>query len=163
MRVSFSGGIGGNGLLMPQSEALPPLALQSEWKNDEISHIWQILFIFVPSEMHFAPSIPPLFFFWCCHWLLPITRTELRMSQFLILEYSIEILKLLYPSNVVNYKLLTVLDIMKRVLLAAYSWGPSVASNFYFGRPKMNFSGFLKWKKEEKKKKKGTLPVTGAL
>ena len=46
-------------------------------------------------------------------------------------------------------------DLRERTLSAANGWGPSVAQNFHFGRPKINLSGFQIVSEKKKKKKKG--------
>ena len=62
--------VGHEGICPPQSEALPLLAplpvRRKKWSNRPFSaNFW----VFAPSEMHFAPSMPPTKKkFWCRHW-----------------------------------------------------------------------------------------------
>ena len=61
---------GGMGHLPPQSEALPASTCSSSQKKmTKISHFRQIFGILPPSELHFAPLMPPTKKFWCRHCL----------------------------------------------------------------------------------------------
>ena len=59
--------VGGMGAFSPQLEALHPHLPPSQKKqNGQSQPFLAFFFIFVPSELHFAPSMPPPQY-WCRH------------------------------------------------------------------------------------------------
>ena len=58
--AGIKGGGGHGAFPSPQFEALPPhLPPQSVEKNGQNQPFWANFWIFAPSEMHFAPLMPP--------------------------------------------------------------------------------------------------------
>ena len=73
---------GGMGHLLPQSEALPPLAPSQKKKMAKISHFQQKIGFLPPQNRILPPRCPPRKKFWCRHCLLRVACVPLLQRPY---------------------------------------------------------------------------------